>query len=227
MSWLSEGLKKLERGARKHVVPAVTSIFAGGPAGLATYAVGAAQQEIRGETQRLRQKGQKKQSERDITRRIFAQGAGPGAVKPWVSPGTLAQFPGLAGIIGTRGQAMAGYLPGATTGGFAGAVPMIGTVVRGAIRSARGLITRFVLPSGATVSRKQAVALAKQVGLDAAAVALGVTAVELAEAVMQETSRPRRRRGITGRQLANARRVNRMVKKMACDLGYLKGATCR
>lgn len=92
------------------------------------------------------------------------------------------------------------------------------SVALGAVRSIGGKILRFILPSGAAVSRASAVKLAKEVGLTAAATALGVSAVELAEAIMQEEGKPRRGRGITASQLRVTKRTIGKLERAHRDI---------
>lgn len=102
-------------------------------------------------------------------------------------------------------------------------------VVRGGAglaRTATGRIGRIFLPSGASVSKRDAASLIRRVGFDAAAVALGITVVEAAELFLQESSRRRRGRGITAAQVRNARRTTCMVARLARDLG-VKAAPVR
>lgn len=110
-----------------------------------------------------------------------------------------------------------------------GTVARAGAAAVGIIRTAAGRIAGWVLPSGVRVSRKQAVELAKNVGITAAAGALGASAVELAEAIMQEEGRPRRGRGITAAQLRTTRRTMRKVESMHRQIAKAaKGAArCR
>lgn len=98
-----------------------------------------------------------------------------------------------------------------------GAVARLGTIA-GIVRGASGKILRVVLPTGRVVSRKNAVKLAKQVGIATAATVLGISAVDVAQMVLDESSTRRRRRGITARDLQNARRVACTVSRMARDL---------
>jgi hypothetical protein len=65
---------------------------------------------------------------------------------------------------------------------------------------------------GKRVTPQQAMALVRRVGPEAAAAALGLSAVELAQWLMQSNAlRGRRRRGVTGRQIASARSTIRRV----------------
>lgn len=89
------------------------------------------------------------------------------------------------------------------------------TQVGNVVRTAGGKIASFIV-GGRRVSRKQAVQLARRVGLDAAAAALGIGAVELATAVLDEEIRHGRRgRGVTASQLKTTRRTMRTVMGMA------------
>ena len=93
----------------------------------------------------------------------------------------------------------------------------------GILRTATGRISSIVLPSGQKYSAKRAASLIKSVGLQAAAAALGIGIIEVAELLLSQ-SRPRRRRGISYAQLRNAKRVACTVSRMARDLG-VKPAT--
>lgn len=98
---------------------------------------------------------------------------------------------------------------GSFLGGAAGAAV-------GVIRSVGGRILGVILPSGVKVSRKSVVSLAKAMGVQGAATALGIGAVELAEMVMEEEMRKGRGkgRGVTGAQLRTTRRTMRTVERM-------------
>lgn len=86
----------------------------------------------------------------------------------------------------------------------------------GVLRTVAGKIRGVVLSSGRFVSSAKAAALAKRVGMEAAAVALGVSAVELAEMVLadQEKKSRRRGRGVSGADLRRTRRTIRTVERM-------------
>ena len=110
--------------------------------------------------------------------------------------------------------------------GMSGLPAVIGAGARGITRTATGRIGRIFLPSGAAVSKRDATALIRRVGFEAAAIALGITAIEAAELFLQESARRRRGRGITAAQVRNARRTTRMVCNLARDLG-IKAAPVR
>lgn len=99
-------------------------------------------------------------------------------------------------------------------GGIARALSGAAGAAVGILRSAGGRILGWILPSGQKVTRKAAVALAKSMGLQAAATAMGIGAIELAEAVMQEEGRSRRRRGISARDLTVTTRTMGRVERM-------------
>ena len=118
---------------------------------------------------------------------------------------------GRMSLIGAAGMSA---LPALTRGGV------------GLIRTATGRISRILLPSGAAVSKRDAAALIRRVGFEAAAVALGITVFEAAELLLQESARKRRGKGITAAQVRNARRTTCMVARLARDLG-VKAAPVR
>lgn len=97
----------------------------------------------------------------------------------------------------------------------------------GALPSA-GVIPRLPGPAGGVVLAGQLMSrinwskiwrAVKVLGLEAVAVALGMETAELASELIKRQPR-KRRRGITARQLANARRVNRIIhnwdRKLSC-----------
>lgn len=127
-------------------------------------------------------------------------------------------------IVGPGGGGMS--LPGGYT-----ARPAMGSVmnfVAGVVRSVTGKIIAFVTSSGVRITRKKAVALAREYGPTAAAAALGVTAADVMEAIVTESqsSKRRRRRGITARDLATAKRTINTIKRMSVDIG-IRRASCR
>ena len=109
-----------------------------------------------------------------------------------------------ANIIGTGGRMVQRYAPGIW-------------------RTVTGRIGGVTLPSGQRYTTKRAAQLIRSVGLQAAAAALGIGIVEVAEVLLQ-SQKPRRRRGISYAQLRNAKRVACTVSRMARDLG-VKPAT--
>lgn len=118
---------------------------------------------------------------------------------------------------------VAGPVPTVTA---ASALPMLpSSVTRGAISgamsaakgAARALSARVAAYVGRRVTPAQAMALVRRVGPEAAAAALGLTVVELAQWMFASgAGRARRRRGITARQISNARStIRRMTGFMA------------
>src|SRR5574341_1475610 len=71
----------------------------------------------------------------------------------------------------------------------------------GVVRSVSGKILGVMKGVGTMVSRKRIVKLARSVGIEAAAAAIGVTALIVAQMVMDEQAAPKRGRGITARDL--------------------------
>ncbi len=124
-------------------------------------------------------------------------GLAPYSPSPYYSPTSLvAAGPMmLPGMVGGGGLARIG----------SGAI----AVGRAAARALSSRIAAFV---GRRVTPQQAMALVRRVGPEAAAAALGISTVELAQWLMQSGAmRGRRRRGISGRQISNARSTIRRV----------------
>ena len=110
---------------------------------------------------------------------------------------------GLTRIFG-GGAARVGGAGALATGGAAGNL----------ILSSTGRILSVVTATGARIGRKRVVAIAKSIGLNAAAAALGISIVELATMVTDDLGRPRRRRGITARDFSTTRRTLTKIKTM-------------
>lgn len=128
------------------------------------------------------------------------------------------------GFVPPGGQ---GLVPAIAAAGAAAGALVVRSVGGGAIkRTATGLISSITTSAGRKVTRKNAANLVKRVGLEVGALALGITAIEAAELLLQDSQTKRRRKGITGAQLATAKRVNCTVKRMAADLG-VKAAPVR
>jgi len=103
---------------------------------------------------------------------------------------------------------------------------------RGLMRTSTGRISRIMLPSGQSFSRKNAASLIRRVGFEAAAVALGITIVEAAELLLADSQTRRRGKGITAAQLRNAKSTTCRVRTAARVLGIKSTAaprrrTCR
>ena len=100
-----------------------------------------------------------------------------------------------------------------------GAIPSTGMAAIGQIA---GLAGRVAISAA---NKRKILRVVKAVGIQTAATVLGL---ELATVAQVVANPPRRRRkGITGAQLANAKRVNRAVLCMANDLKSSCGAPAR
>lgn len=118
----------------------------------------------------------------------------------------------VAGI-GTLIRGVSGLFGGGAARVGAGALAT-GGAAGNLILSQTGKILAVVTATGARIGRKRAVAIAKSIGLNAAAAALGIGLVELATMVTEEVGRPRRRRGITARDFSTTRRTLTKIKTM-------------
>ena len=81
-----------------------------------------------------------------------------------------------------------------------------------------GLI-RNVIVNGRRISRRNAAAFIRKAGMEVGARGLGLSLQEAAMVVLQQSQRPRRRRGITGAQITQAKRVIRTINSMSRALG--------
>lgn len=124
------------------------------------------------------------------------------------STASLGAAPKVGGVLGSLGSLL----------GVGGAV----AAAAGVIRTVGGRILRFVLPSGMKVSVGGAVQLARRIGIEAAAVALGVGVADVAQAIMQHEKHAHRRgRGITAAQLRTTRRTITKVENAHRQLARL------
>ncbi len=160
----------------------------------------------------------------NIVSAAVSKPASQSAVPPQMAllpPSNMPSMPGggtvqvanpVAGVIRGAGQLLGRYL----------------TNARGIVSTATGKIVGVM--RGQRMFRVREVQkLARQVGIDAAAVALGVSAVEVAQMIAanitQSASKSRRGRGITGKQISVTRRtltkLNSMQKLVAAS------AVCR
>jgi hypothetical protein len=115
---------------------------------------------------------------------------------------------GMGGMI-SRGAAVAG-----------GGVRILGNLIYSASGRIRGVMAR----GGQFLSAKRVYSGAKVLGLAAASGALGVSIDQLAQVVLEQASRPRRRgRGISGRDLRTTRRTTRTIIRMHSQLEQLCG----
>jgi len=97
------------------------------------------------------------------------------------------------------------------------------SIIRGGFmiaRSVGGKIISITTAAGKKFNRKQIVAAARKFGPEAAAAALGVEVVNVLEAILDDSAaRPRRRRGITPRDLQCARNTIRKMQTFNKSLG--------
>jgi hypothetical protein len=146
--------------------------------------------------------------------RISVQSAAaPSPPSPYYAPMMLAAgpVPGMSSVPARIGGAI------------------VGTGVVGAARmAARAVAARVAAYVGRRVTAQQAMALVRRIGPEAAAAALGLTAVELAQWLMQSNAlKGRRRRGITGRQISNARSTIRRVTGFMAQIQSACGPATR
>lgn len=122
------------------------------------------------------------------------------------------------GMMRTRGG------PGAAAGramvpGGGGTRAIVGAARAGGggMVASNGVIRGIVALGGKYLTNKKVVALAKRIGLEAAAAALGITVLNVAQMIATDAARPsRRRRGITWRELSTTRRTMRRLSAMSC-----------
>lgn len=89
-----------------------------------------------------------------------------------------------------------------------------------------GLI-RSVVVNGRRISRKNAAAFIRKAGMDVGATGLGLSLQQAAMVVLQQSARPRRRKGISGAQITQAKRVINTINSMAKSLGACSPARRR
>lgn len=132
---------------------------------------------------------------RDVAARVITDELGGGAALPGGAQVTRTAFPALPAIAGAARAAgsMVGRAASALGGGAI--VASVGGVIR-------------------RISAKNVAALAKRVGIDAAAAALGITAVQVAQAVMADEKRKRRGSGITASQYRTTTKTLRKFHTM-------------
>lgn len=100
-----------------------------------------------------------------------------------------------------------------------GGTPMQARSGGGALEfTATGLI-RNVIVNGRRISRKNAAAFIRKAGMDVGAQGLGISLQQAAMVVLQQSARPRRRKGISGAQITQAKRVINTINSMAKSLG--------
>ena len=122
--------------------------------------------------------------------------------------------------------------PSVAGAGAAGARSLLQMLGGGAVAAAGTAVVRaggkLLTAAGTWVSRKKAVQLAKVLGIQGAATALGIGAVELAEAVLADRNKAGRGKGISAAQLRTTRRTMRTVERMHRQIqGYCRDAGIR
>lgn len=154
----------------------------------------------------------------DLSQLVLPGGAivpGPTAT-PSFMPLALPR-PAAASILPSGGFQMAGLPSVGGLFGRLGAGSLVGGAARaavGLVRTAAGKVRGVFLASGRFISSKKGAALAKRVGIDAAAVALGVSTVEVAEMVLASQEGARRGRGLSARDMRTTRRTMRTVMSL-------------
>lgn len=129
------------------------------------------------------------------------------SVAPVAMPGGAAVGMGLGlGVLPAVGGMVGRAIPSMFGGAVVGAIG--GAVVRGG---------RMVMTAIGNITKERVVAIAKTLGIQAAATALGIGAIEIAQYVLDEEVKKRRRRGggVTGAQLRTTRKTMRKVMGMA------------
>ena len=122
--------------------------------------------------------------------------------------------------IGTVQMGIAGIAPGIGRA-VAPIAAQAGRIIVGLIRTATGRVRGVRLPSGQFVTRRKMLKLARDVGIAAAAAALGITVAEMAEAVA--TAPVRRRRGISAADVRRTRSTLRKICVLTRDLKEVTG----
>lgn len=123
-------------------------------------------------------------------------------------------------FIGPRGPASPFPVPTGTVGsqrGPTGSDVLVGgsavlTMARGAVGFIARLLARASATIGKRITRAGVLSLSREVGLVAAATALGLTAVEVAQIIA--TKPRRRRRGITASQISTTKSTLRRIQSL-------------
>jgi len=146
----------------------------------------------------------------------------PPQSRPVFLSAPVAQAPPSGGLILPVGLPAGSFRFGSQAGptvrpAAAGAlVPFVGGGAAVLIRAILGRASAFV---GARMTSARVLGLVRDVGLAAAAAALGLTAIEVAQIIAAKPRR--RRRGITARDLATTKRVLRTTHRIQHDLSHL------
>lgn len=123
--------------------------------------------------------------------------------------GAPSGFPSGAPDLGPLAMGLPGLIPRA-----AGLIGGAARAAAGLVRTAAGKVRGVFLRSGRFISSKKGAALAKRVGIDAAAAALGVSTIEMAEMVLAAQEGARRGRGLSARDMKITKRTIRTVDRL-------------
>jgi hypothetical protein len=129
---------------------------------------------------------------------------------------------GLQGVVYDQpsGQFVPTAAGAIARGVIGGGARIIGNLIYSTTGRIRGVMAR----GGQFLTAKRVYSGAKVLGLAAASGALGVSVDQLAQVVLEQASRPRRRgRGISGRDLRTTRRTTRTIIRMHEQLAQLCG----
>jgi len=157
------------------------------------------------------------QAQANQARALMAKGINPCTGQPMA--GTYGGNVPLEGIPSTAipGSSPIPVFDTAPAGPAPVSAPMANRGVGAFEYTTTGLI-KNVIVNGRRISRRRAASFIKKAGLDIGAQGLGLTQLQAAQLLMVDMSRPRRRRGLSYRQIANARRVYRTVQSMSKSL---------
>jgi hypothetical protein len=155
---------------------------------------------------------------------VSAAAAPPGGGAPGSS------MPGGPGRLMTAGMFPNGLSPFAAGGAQfqQAALPMVGPIIGGAARmlgslavTAGGRILGAFTAGGAFLRAKRIMSGVKVLGIGAASAALGISATEIAQIVLQEAQKKRRSKGISPAAMRTATRVTRKIIRYHRDLAQL------
>jgi hypothetical protein len=154
---------------------------------------------------------------------VSAAAAPPGGGAPGAS------MPGGPGRLMTAGMFPGGLSPFASGAQvMPAALPMVGPMIGGAARmlgslavTAGGRIIGAFTGAGAFLRAKRIMSGVKVLGIGAASAALGISATEIAQIVLQEAQKKRHRKGISASALRTTKRVTRQLIRHHRDLAQL------
>lgn len=108
-------------------------------------------------------------------------------------------------------------VPGASGAGMVGAGTALGG--GGALEYTKTGLVRSVIVGGKRISRRSAASFIRKHGFQVAASAFGLTMAGLAKIILDESQRPRRRKGLTYKQISQAKNTIARAKSMTRALG--------